>query len=359
LSGPCAEELYLNVADKKSRALTGDRMHAVITWLWIQAVAPIGRCRLAAIFLLVIGSATGLQAEVVDRIVAVVNDDIILLSELDEALRPYFQKIAAAGYTDEQAGRMRFKAREEVLAQLVDEALTAQEIKRLGLKVSSTEIDSMLERIKEVNYLTDEELRAALLREGTTLAAYREELEEQLLRTKLVNIEVKSKIVVTETDIKAYYETHRQRYAGEPEYHLRNILLNIPDAESAPEVRQRMEAIVAELEGGLSFAEAARRHSESILAQDGGDLGRISLSTLSEEVRAALDGREAGEFTDILVTDQGLQLFFVEALFTASGRSLAEASAEIEDILYKQIVDEKFNTWLTQLRSQAHIKMIK
>jgi peptidyl-prolyl cis-trans isomerase SurA len=326
------------------------RIRHIPTWGWYLLVGWV---------VLAHTGSTSIRAEVVDRVVAVVNDDIILLSELDDSLRPYFQKIAAAGYNDAQARRMRFKARQEVLDQLVDKTLTAQEIKRLGLTVSTAEIDSMLERIKEVNYLTDEELRAALQREGTTLVAYRKELEEQLLRTKLVNIEVKSKIVVTEADIKAYYKTHEARYAGEPEYHLRNILLTIPDTESAPTVRRRMETIVAELKEGLSFVEAARRYSESVLAQEGGDLGRISLSTLSANIRDALDGLQAGEFTDILVTDQGLQLFFVESLFTASGRSLTEASAEIEDTLYKQSVDEKFNTWLAQLRDQAHIKLIK
>jgi peptidyl-prolyl cis-trans isomerase SurA len=299
------------------------------------------------------------RSEVVDRVVAVVNDDIVLLSELNEALAPYYKKIAAAGYSDQQARQMRFKTREEVLSQLVNETLTDQEIKRLGLTVSSAEVDSMLERIKEVNYLTDEELRAALEREGTTLADYRADVEEQLLRTKLVNIEVKSKIVVTEADIKAYYESHQARYQGEPEYHLRNIVLAIPDADAAPAVRQRMEAIVAEIKAGLSFADAARRYSESVLAEEGGDLGHISLSTLSEEIRSELTGLKAGEFTDIVVTDQGLQLFYIEDLYPATGRSLAEASAEIEDKLYKQIVDDKFDTWLEQLRSQAHIKIIK
>ncbi|MDJ0780493.1 MAG: SurA N-terminal domain-containing protein [Desulfosarcinaceae bacterium] len=299
------------------------------------------------------------QGAVVDRIVAVVNDDIVLLSELNEALAPYYQKIAAAGYTEEQARRLRFKTREEVLGQLVDDTLTAQEIKRLGLTASSSEIDSMLERIKEVNYLTDEELRAALQREGTTLADYREDLKTQLLRTKLVNLEVRSKIVVTEADIKAYYEANAERYAGEQVYHLRNIILIIPDAAAAPAVRRKMEAIVAEIEAGLSFAEAARQYSESVLAEEGGDLGRISLSTLSDEIRAALDGLAAGDFTEILVTDQGLQIFYVESLSTATGRDLAEASAEIEDTLFKQIVDQKFNTWLESLRSRAHIKIIK
>jgi peptidyl-prolyl cis-trans isomerase SurA len=308
---------------------------------------------------LLIGSASMARAEVVDRVVAVVNDDIVLLSELDKALIPYYQKIAATGYSEAQARQMRFKAREDVLAQMVNETLTAQEIKRLGLTVGNAEIDSMIERIKEVNYLTDEALRAALLREGTTLADYREELKEQLLRTKLVNIEVKSKIVVTTADIKAYYDDHADRFAGEMAYHLRNIMLAIPDAATAPAVRKRMEAIVAELKAGRAFADAARQYSESVLAAEGGDLGKISLSTLSEEIRDALDGLKEGDFTDILVTDQGLQLFFIESMESAGGRSLAEASAEIEDTLFKQIVDAKFNTWLENLRSQAHIKLIK
>lgn len=317
------------------------------------------RCLGGLLFCVLVGSTHVAWAEVVDRVVAVVNDDIVLLSELDKSLAPYHRKIAAAGYTEAQARQMRYKAREDLLAQMVDETLTAQEIKRLGLTVGSAEIDSMIERIKEVNYLTDEELRAALLREGTTLTDYREELKEQLLRTKLVNIEVKSKIVVTEADIKAYYEEHADRFAGETEYHLRNIMLAIPDTDSAPAVRQRMEAIVAELKAGRAFADAARQYSESVLAQEGGDLGKIGLSTLSDEIRTALDGLKAGEFTDILVTDQGVQLFYIESLESAGGRSLAEASAEIEDALFKQIVDEKFNTWLESLRSRAHIKLIK
>lgn len=316
-------------------------------------------CLAGLLLSLLAGGGQAARAEVVDRVVAVVNDDIVLLSELNQALAPYHQKIAAAGYGEEQVRQMRFKAREDLLAQMVDETLTAQEIKRLGLTVGSAEIDNMIERIKEVNYLTDEALRAALLREGTTLGDYREELKKQLLRTKLVNIEVKSKIVVTEADIKAYYEAHTDRFAGEMEYHLRNIMLAIPDEDSAPEVRQRMEAIVAELNGGLAFADAARQYSQSVLAQDGGDLGKIGLSTLSDEIRTALEGHEAGEFTDILVTDQGLQLFYIESLVSAGGRSLAEASAEIEDTLFKEIVDAKFNTWLEGLRSQAHIKLIK
>lgn len=308
---------------------------------------------------LLIGSTSMARAEVVDRVVAVVNDDIVLLSELDKALIPYYQKIAATGYSEAQARQMRFKAREDVLAQMVNETLTAQEIKRLGLTVGNAEIDSMIERIKEVNYLTDEALRAALSREGTTLADYREELKEQLLRTKLVNIEVKSKIVVTTADIKAYYDDHADRFSGEMAYHLRNIMLAIPDAATAPAVRKRMEAIVAELKAGRAFADAARQYSESVLAAEGGDLGKISLSTLSEEIRDALEGLKEGDFTDILVTDQGLQLFFIESMESAGGRSLAEASAEIEDTLFKQIVDAKFNTWLENLRSQAHIKLIK
>jgi peptidyl-prolyl cis-trans isomerase SurA len=334
-------------------------MKAVVCSLLNKLSPAAGRCLLAAVFVVTLFYAAPVRPEVVDRVAAVINDDIVLLSELNVALVPYYKKIAATGYSDEQARRMRFKTREEVLAQLVDETLTDQEIKRLGLTISSAEVDSMLERIKEVNYLTDEELRSALEREGTTFAAYREDLKKQLLRTKLVNIEVKSKIVVTEADIKAYYEAHQDRYQGEPEYHLRNIVLAIPDANAAPAVRKRMETIVAELKAGLSFAEAARRYSESVLAEEGGDLGRISLSTLSDEIRKALKGLKPGEYTDIVVTDQGLQLFYVEELYTAPGRSLAEASAEIEDKLYKQIVDEKFDTWLKHLRSQAHIKIIK
>ncbi len=145
------------------------------------------------------------SAEVVDRIVAVVNDDIILLSELDESFKPYADRIVALSYSVDEERQALFNVREEILNQLIDQKLTDQQIKRSKITVSSGEIDNAIERLKEANFFTDEELREMLSAEGLTLEEYRNRIKDQILRAKLVNFEVKSKIVITKEDIESYY----------------------------------------------------------------------------------------------------------------------------------------------------------
>ena len=311
---------------------------------------------------LCLGTFSAQAAQIVDRIVAVVNEDIILLSDLNQRLKPYTDRIDSAGYSEEQRKQMTYKVREDMINRMIEEKLTDQEISRLQIEVTDEEINKTLERIKEVNYYTDQDLRDALQREGLTMEAYRKDLKEQLLRTKLVNEQVRSKIVITNADVQAYYENHRAQYKGETRVHLRNILMKLPpnpDAQEAEAVRQRMQQVLDRLKQGESFADLAERYSESPVASEGGDLGEFSLNTLAPEIKSAVAELSAGGVTPILETDQGLQVFQVEKVSHTGGKSLAEATPEIQDKLFNEIVNKRFQSWLEDLRSRSHIKIIK
>ncbi|MCJ7618587.1 MAG: SurA N-terminal domain-containing protein, partial [Desulfobacterales bacterium] len=151
------------------------------------------------------------SGEIVDRIVAVVNDDLILLSELDESFKPYADRIAALGYSVDEERQTLFNVREEILNQLIDQKLTDQQIKRSKITVSDDEIDSAIERLKEANFFSDKELREMLGAEGLTMEEYRERIKDQILRAKLVNFEIKSKIVITKEDIDTYHKSHSDK----------------------------------------------------------------------------------------------------------------------------------------------------
>jgi peptidyl-prolyl cis-trans isomerase SurA len=301
-------------------------------------------------------------AEVVDRIVAVVNDDIILMSELDEALKPYAEKIKTQGYAPEKQREMLYQVREDLINQLVEKALTDQEIKRNQLEANPREVDAMIERIKEVNYYTDEDLRAALQVKGLTLETYRDKLKEQVLRNKLVNLEIKSKIVITKQDVKAYYEAHRETFSGQVQYHLRNLFMQVPlmadDSEKA-RVWERFEEVLAKLEAGIEFGKLAAEYSDATSAENGGDLGLFTLDSLSEDIRNHIKELKAGQHTPVLKTDQGLQIIYVEEIVQSGGKTLEAATPEIEDKLFNDIMNEKFAAWLEELRSRSHIKIIK
>ncbi|MDM8553036.1 SurA N-terminal domain-containing protein [Desulfobacterales bacterium HSG2] len=305
------------------------------------------------------GIANAQDIQVVDRIVAVVNDEIISLFELEQIFKPYREKIKALGYSPEKEKETIFKVREDILNQLIDQKLTDQEIGRTGITISEREIDSAVERIKESAFYTDEDLRMLLSREGMTMEEYRKRIKEKILRTKLVNREVKSKIVINEEDVKSYYENHQDAYQGGKKYNLRHILLEVNDFADKDKIKEKAESILAKLKAGQSFEKMASKYSESASAAKGGDLGLLDEEVLSEQIREAVKELEPGEFTPVLDTDLGYQIFFIEKITDAEGKSLKDASPEIEQKLFEEIVNEEFRSWLEKLRKRSHIKIIK
>ena len=311
------------------------------------------------VFLFMPGPA---RCEIVDRIVAVVNDDIISLFELNRVLTPYAEKVREADYSDEKKGEMLFKVREDILTQLIDQKLTDQEAKRSNISVSEKEIDNAIERVKQAGSYSDEQLREGLKREGLTIEEYRSRIKEQILRTKLVNVEVKSKIVLTDEDVKKYYEEHIDDYRGDKKYRLRNILLTIPSFASdsdKQEIRKRMEAIVQEFKSGTPFETLAQEFSESSLAEEGGYLGEFAFNDMSPQLRSALFDLKEGDITRILDTEQGFQVFFIEKITQATDKTLEKVTIEIEEKLYNDIVNKQFRTWLEDLRKRSHIRIIR
>jgi peptidyl-prolyl cis-trans isomerase SurA len=307
-------------------------------------------------------SANAKNGEIVDRIVAVVNDDVITLSELSELTHPYLEKIRTLGYLPDKEKALIFKVRDSMLHRLIDEKIEDQEIKRANIEISDKEIDMAIERIKETNYYTDEDLRAGLARDGLTMKEYRDRIKEQILREKLVNLNVKSKVVITKEDIKAYYEKHLDKYGGKQKYHLRNIIMKVPEFSNSQkriEIKGKMDGVLEKLKAGQSFEDLAKKYSESAEGSDGGDLGLFEFDTLSPKLQKAIKKIKPGEFTPVLDTDQGYQIFFLEKIIKVSGKPLEAVSPEIERILYEESVDNKYRSWLEGLRKQSAIKIIE
>jgi peptidyl-prolyl cis-trans isomerase SurA len=328
------------------RALT------VLAFLWLGVWIGGGDVRSA-------GADTG---EVVDRIVAEVNDDIITLYELNRAMEPFVRRVQGLNRPAEEERRLVYEVREKVLNQLIDQRLTDLEAQRLSITVNDAAVDNAIEEIKKRNRMTDRDLRDGLAREGLSLEDYRQQLRNQILRSRLVNREVKSKIVITEQDIRAAYEADREKYAGSKAYELRHIVVNLPagaDDAARSAARDRMATVEQELAAGAAFADLARRYSDSPLAAEGGYLGRFPVQDLSPEIQAAVEGLQAGQHTRVLTSDRGLQIFFVEGVDQREGRAFEDVAAEIEDRLFNEIVDQKFQSWLSELREQSHIKIIR
>jgi peptidyl-prolyl cis-trans isomerase SurA len=315
------------------------------------------------IFVAVLSSEVALAQDsiLVDRIVAVVNNEIITLYDLNEKFAPYAKNIKALGYSAEKERKTLFKVRSDVLNQLIDHKLSAQQIERYKLTVTEKEIDNAIERMKAARHYTDEDIRAGLVQQGLTMEDLRNELKDQLLRRKLVNLEVKSKIVVTQEDIKSYYESHPEKYTGEKKYQLWNIFVNFSSTASDAEKRSalnKMQAILDKLKQGQNFETLASDDSLRASQVKGGELGLFLVKELSPQLQKVVQDMKAGEFSSILDSGFGYQIIYVQKIIDTTSKSLAQAEKEIEDILYKELVDNKFREWLKELRDRSHIKVI-
>ncbi len=307
-------------------------------------------------------TAGAAETEVVDRIVAVVNDDIVSLVDLEQMMKPYMEKIRSSKYPPEKQSELTDRLREDVLNQLISQKLTDQESRRAGIVVNEKEVDNAVNRIKEENFYSDEELKAVLRKEGLTIDDYRNRMKEQIIRSRLVSMEVKSKVVITRDEIKAYYESHQEDYQGGKKYRLRNIILKVPspdDEEGKLKIRKKAEMILAMLKKGEPFEKAARQYSEAPSAADGGNLGEIDHDVLAPQLQEAFKDMKSGQLTPVLDTDLGYQIFLIEEVTDGGGKSLEEASPEIEDKLFQEIVNKKFQSWLEDLRKRSHIKIIR
>lgn len=303
---------------------------------------------------------TASGAELIDRIVAVVNNDLISLEELNIQLKPYLEKIQAMGYPPDRQQQMVFKVREEVLNQMIDQKLTDQEILKYNITASEKEVDNAIERVKKNNSLTDEAFRQVLSREGITYEEYRKRTKEHILRSTLINREIKSKIVITKEDITAYYDSHPEIYGVEDRYHLANVMIRYPenpDDATRMTARQKMAEILQALRAGKSIDEVIQAFTTGTTRVQGGELGTFSLSTLDPKIRDSVKGMTPGQYSGIVETDYGPQIFHLLDKVKTAGKTVEDATAEIENKLYKDIVDRKFSKWLEELRSNSHIKV--
>ncbi len=302
------------------------------------------------------------QTEVVDRIVAVVNDDIVVLQDIDKLLGPMKSEILKAGYSPEQMNNMLSKMRQQAIDQLINEKLIKQAAIEYELTVEHAEIDESIERIKEGNNFTDEQLEAALKEQNMTIETFRSQLLDQILTSKLENIEVGSRIVITKEDVTEYYNQHADEYLGEKTYHLKNILIKTPQTGSDAEkeaVDNKIQLIQSKFNAGKSFGSLAKQYSESPFAGEGGELGKFRLNDLSPNLKAAVEPLSPGEVTPPLATSEGYQILYVDEIIQKPDTPLESVYDEIENKLYEEQYNAKKKAWTEKLRKDAHIRIIE
>lgn len=325
--------------------------------------------RLAIIFfsflLFFLCAALSYGGDYVDRVVAVVNDDVILQTELEKAGGEYFERIRMKAPAGEVESAIE-KARGEVLSSLIDNMIVKQKAAELGITVEEAEIDNAIAQILSDNNATLEQFRKELAKVNVSMQDYRNNLRNQILQSRLVGQQVRSRIVIVEEDIKEYYEKEYTQEKGESGYYILQIGFNWKnlvtlDGVSQEEAREKAEAIRARVLAGESFGELARSYSDFPSATDGGNLGLIKKDEMAAYMRDAILSMHPGDISPIIETGSTFQFF--KLLSSREGDLVVKApyesvKDEIREILYRQEMEEKYKAWVENLREQAYIKIL-
>jgi len=300
-----------------------------------------------------------LSAEVCNRVVAIVNDEVITLHELNKKIK---EMTGFAPADLETRNRDEYLAvRRGVLDLLINERITQEKIKELGIQVQEKEVEAAIEQIKRDNQLTHEDLLAGLEKQGMTYEKYKERMKGELERIKLIEFEVKSKIIIREEAITQYYETHKEQFSTNEKVRLANIFLMRKEPENKAEIDglyQKAQDILARVKAGEDFAELARKFSQGPGADDGGDLGTFRIDQLEPNLRQMFEAMPVGTVSEPIVRPNGIQLIKIVEREKGKGKSLEEVRNAIYAILYRQEVNRRYTAWIEELRETCYTKII-
>ncbi|HNS56164.1 MAG TPA: peptidylprolyl isomerase [Smithellaceae bacterium] len=310
---------------------------------------------LSILFLMLV--SWSVQAEVADRIIAVVNDEVITLKEYNEALQPYLQKIEEA-YQGKDKAIVVKQTKDAILQRLIDNLLIEYEAKKRGTNIKDEEVMNVLKDMLTRQNLEMKDYLKKLAKEGTSLEAVKSEIRSQLMRMRLMRLEVKSKILVSDQEIGEYYDRHRDEYEGKEAVRIKQILLLISPNSSAAAVAKLKEdagKIQKRALGGESFDALAAKYSQGPAAAQGGDVGFIEKGGMIPEIEKAAFSLPQGQVSHVIQSSVGFHIIKVIDKRGAGHKPITAVREEIKAKLEDEKLEKKYDEWITSVRKRSHI----
>ncbi len=318
----------------------------------------------AVVLGVVLASLATVNADILEQVLVKVNGEIITKTDLEQrqiaALRQKNPNLRPD--SDEALQKALAEVTPQVIVDAVDELLIVQRGKELGFTMSNEQFNSILENIKKENKIeSDEALQAALKQEGMTMADLRKQLERTSISQRVQQQEVMAKLQVTDTELKSYYDAHLDEFATVPQVTLREITVNVPTTAQGINVavddaaKAKVEEVRAKIIAGEPFPRLAEDYSDSGSKANGGLVGPLARTDLSEDLQKAIAGLKTGGVTPVLRTTRGYQIIRIETLQDTTTKSFEDAKGEIADKIANQKRKAEFDKFLDKLRADAII----
>lgn len=296
------------------------------------------------------------HAEVLDRVIAKVNDEIITLSEVQER-------------TVRELGRLRSIENEnipvvedimrKVLNRMIEDILILGQGKKIGITISDDRVLAALDEIKNTNSLTDEELIAMLEAESQTLEEYKDTIRDQILLSKVISIEIKNRIVVSEKQILRYYENNKKEFWQAGKVKASHILFLMDETLTQTEKNTKealAEKVLQKIREGVDFVDLAKAYSEDVSADSGGDLGELERGKMVPELERVVFSMREGEVSGIVRSPYGLHIIKVNQISPGRTIGLEDVRSQIVNAQRLKRFEKAFDDYVAKLKENAFIE---
>lgn len=293
--------------------------------------------------------AVPVQAQVLNRIVAVVNDEILTEADVESRMSVFVDGVpeSAKGLSVEQM-------RGAVLVRMIEERLMHQEAKRLGVTVDAEEVAAQLEEMRR-SIGSEEKMRQVLADVGLSKEGLKQQLREQLMVKKIIGGMVRANIVITPHEVAKELRVHPEARENEQLVEVHHLLVRVNGERTEQEARKKIEEIHQALLEDADFDELARQYSEDPNAAEGGAMGWVGPGILLPELDAVIFNLDEGNTSMPVRTALGFHLVKVGGRRTVSSVSANEQKRLIERRLYDEKFDHEFRTWIDGLKKDAYI----
>lgn len=281
------------------------------------------------------------ESFVLDRIVAVINKEAITWGELYRSMELEYGK--RLSNMDDSARLEFFKSREAIhLENLINVRLQMQEAKKLGINVKDSEAEAAIESIRLKNNLSPIQFSVELKQAGHTDESYKKLIIEQITIARLVEREVRRKVNVTPADVKEYLD---RNHLGEGKFYLiRQAYFKPPKIGAVEELKTKISLFMAEYNKGVDFSELVMRYSENASTENGGDLGYLHETKLSEEFNKAIATMKPGEISRPFQSQLGIHIIRLDDIRTP------------QQMLEEERFDAVYREWLRDLREGSLVE---
>ncbi|NLO33070.1 MAG: hypothetical protein GX117_06920 [Candidatus Hydrogenedentes bacterium] len=295
-----------------------------------------------------------------DGVVAIVGGEPILQSDIMQEILPKLQENGTAAMSDAGEDPMEplFK---EALEQAIEHFILYKEAKKAGVEISDADVEKQITEIRK-QYDSTESFQKALDAAGFTVRDFRERMRRQMMAMSVgmaKRREFEKEAVVSENDLRQYYEESAAKYEFPAQYRVRRIFLSSGGGTGDKDaLRERLASLRAEIEGGADFEELARKNSQGPEANEGGMMGWTKPEDLVEPLGSAIQALQPGQMSEVLETEFGVHLLRVEEFQEAGSKPFNEVRTELEPLVRNKIAGLRYRQWMGTLRKRNNVKLL-